>query len=643
MTLFKQIALLVSLMFLLLTSIIIINDLKRTALFLQGQLQTTAQDMTTTLGIAISNLPSAADDATLEVLFNSVFDSGYYSTIRLVAVDGSTIHEKSQQINIEGIPQWFLQMVSLSPAQGSTQVMQGWSQLGQLTLILHPGYAYSGLYESLISTLKWFGLIFFSAIIILWLVLHYLLLPLKRVKQQADSIQRNQFVQQQKTPGTSELKSVVLAMNDMVSKVQSVFNDQEATITRFQQLLYKDKLTGLANRRYMLDHLQQSLAEESPFHGCFGVIKLVNFDLMRDRQGYQFTDKLIQQLGTLINQKHSGLLAEKTARLSNDELSFLIAADEESVVDFIKSIFVEVKKLSLLKGTNEEGYVVAGVSPLEPDCVMGDLLAGIDYCLSLATSEGPFGIEQKVSTILDLPKGKIQWRAWLDDTLKSDRLFLVGQSAFDQTKTAVQKELFIRTRNEQGQIISASTFMPMASSLGLAIEIDKAVFKLINKNSTILKDVPLAVNLSASFFELADAQEEFDHLLQSCHSKGIQLCIEASHHVLNQHPLMCSQVSERVKKYRHQFGIDNLDLSLSLQLLKSTQFNYVKINAKSLNDLNSDDMSSAYQALKTLTNTLDIKIIAVAVDSEILFNQLQKMGIQVMQGNYLNESEIVGG
>ena len=641
MTLFKQIALLVSTMFLLLASIIVINDLKRTGTFMQGQLQTTAQDMTTTLGIAIGNLPSAADQATLEVLFNSVFDSGYYSSIKLVAVDGSIIHEKSQQLNIDGIPEWFLQLVSLSPAQGSTQVMQGWSQLGQLTLILHPGYAYSGLYDSLLSTLKWFVLIFACAIIVLWLLLHYLLLPLQRVKEQADSIHKNKFVQQDKLPATSELKSVVKAMNDMVSKVQSVFSDQENTIGRYHKLLYTDKLTGLANRRFMLDHLNQALSQESSFHGSLGVIKLVNFDQLRERQGYQVSDELIQQLALMLNDKHADLSAEKIARLSDEELSFLIAADDDSVVEFIQSIFTEIKKLPDFNKISEDCFVVAGVSAIEEGFSTGDLLSGIDYCLSLATSEGPFAVEQKVSTNLDLPKGQMQWRSWLDDILRDERFFLVGQSAVDQDKSAVQKELFIRAKNEQGQIIPASAFMPMASRLGLAIEIDKAVFKLVSSSSTTNIRIPLAVNLSASFFELVEAQKEFNQLLQDSRTKGLQLCIEASHHILNQHPEMCNQISERVKKHGHQFGLDNFDLSLSLQLLKSTQFDYIKINAKTLSDMDSEESTSGYQALKTLTNTLDIQVIAVAVDSEMLFNQLQKMGIQVMQGNYLNESELV--
>ncbi len=639
MTLFKQIALLVSLAFLLLASIILINDFSRTGQFMQGQLQTSAQDMATTLGIAISNLPDGSDPASIEVLFNSVFDSGYYTKIELIAVDGSVIQQKSQQINLEGVPEWFLNLVPLSSAQGSTQVMKGWSQLGELQLSLHPGFAYSGLYETLKSTMIWFALLLVVSILVLWLVLHFLLSPLQRVREQAEAIHRNQFVQQTKLPATTELKLVVEAMNRMVAKVQAVFSDQEQTLARYQHLLYHDKLTGLGNRRYMLDHLQQSLSEDSSFHGCLGIIKLMNFDQLRERLGYEFSDRFVKAVAELVVARQLGLEAEKVARLGDDEFAFLIAADEVSTRTFIESVFSLFKSNANLSSSQADLYLVAGLTTLTTGASVGELLSDIDYSLTQAVNEGPYSIECNVWTNHDLPQGKMQWRSWLTDVIHTGRLFLVGQVVLNAKKETVQKELFIRARNENNQVIAASTFMPMASSLGMALEIDKAVFRLVRQKFDDGQDMPLALNLSVAFFEKAEAQEEFSQLLDHCKQENAQLCFEASHHVLLEHPQMCSQVSERVRYLGHQFGIDNLDLGQSLQLLQNAEFDYVKINATTLREMSEGGMSVGYHALKTITNTLEIQIIAVGVDSQQLFDELQTLGIEVMQGNFLNESQ----
>jgi len=259
--------------------------------------------------------------------------------------------------------------------------------------------------------------------------------------------------------------------------------------------------------------------------------------------------------------------------------------------------------------------------------------------LAQAETRGPFSIERKLSSSLDLPQGKMQWRNWLDSVLAAKQLFLVGQYALGDDDQPVQRELFIRALSPQNQTIPASAFMPMASSLGMSLDIDKEVFRLVTENQDLDPNIPLALNLSAAFFELAEGQDEFERLLADCEKTRRRLCIEASHHILNQHPVMCATISERVRRHQHQFGIDNLDLGQSIQLLQSGQFDYVKVNASTLHDMGRDDMSAGYQALRTITDTLDIKIIAVAVDSQEVYDELRTLGIDTMQGNYFGAPE----
>jgi EAL domain-containing protein (putative c-di-GMP-specific phosphodiesterase class I) len=343
----------------------------------------------------------------------------------------------------------------------------------------------------------------------------------------------------------------------------------------------------------------------------------------------------------LLRQTHAGHEAERISRFNDDEFAFLSAADESAVTDYIRRLFNEFQQLLQKEPHLAEVTLLAGICDLEAGGEIGNILSSIDYCLSQASTRGPFSIEQKLSTNLDLPQGKMQWRSWLESVLKSNQLFLVGQLAIGSERFPVQRELFVRARNQKDQIIPASAFMPVASSLGMSVDIDKEVFRMVSTNQNIDRKVPLAINLSAAFFELAEAQDEFDHLLLDCDQSGTRLCIEASHHVLNQHPIMCAKVSERVRKHHHQFGIDNLDLGQSLQLLQTAQFDYVKINAKTLNEMSRNDLPAGYQALRTITDTLDMSIIAVAVDSQEVVDVLKSLGIDIMQGNFLGSPEAI--
>jgi EAL domain-containing protein (putative c-di-GMP-specific phosphodiesterase class I) len=52
-------------------------------------------------------------------------------------------------------------------------------------------------------------------------------------------------------------------------------------------------------------------------------------------------------------------------------------------------------------------------------------------------------------------------------------------------------------------------------------------------------------------------------------------------------------------------------------------------------------MAAGFQALRTITDTLDIQIIAVAVDSQEVFDELKALGIDSMQGNFLGSPEAI--
>jgi EAL domain-containing protein (putative c-di-GMP-specific phosphodiesterase class I) len=53
------------------------------------------------------------------------------------------------------------------------------------------------------------------------------------------------------------------------------------------------------------------------------------------------------------------------------------------------------------------------------------------------------------------------------------------------------------------------------------------------------------------------------------------------------------------------------------------------------------EMTAGFQALRTLGDTIDLPIIAVAVDSREVYNDLRELGIENMQGNFLGEPEAI--
>lgn len=637
MTLFRQIAILISLVFIVLLATLAWNSFRQSSHFLQGQMQSAARDMATTLGMTIANTTDVGDTAALETLFNAVFDSGYYSQVELVGPNGTVIHAKTQSVSIRDIPDWFVDAVPITAATGQTQIMKGWTPYGKLSITLHPGYAYASLFENLKSMLLWFALLAIAGLGALWWLLHLLMRPLHTIQQQAEAIQVNRFIRQDPLPKTRELRRVGEAMNRMVGKVQEVFHEQEETLRRYHELLYRDPLTGLGNRRHLLLKLNELCRDEDLGGAWLAVIHVHGLAEMNTRVGYQSTDDLLRAVTTLAASA-AGRGADDCARMNNSEFAIILNTSAEEARNDVRGLFDAFRARELPESMDRQVWLCAGMVPVTTGCEMSELLSAVDFALTQAKSQGAFAVYRHQAAETSLPQGKMQWRSWLEDSLDQDRFFLVGQSVQTPTSDLYHRELFVRLRDEAQNVIPAGAFMPVASSLGLEFAIDRAVFRKTLELQGDAAAVPVALNLSETFLQSADALAEFERFVKA-YNQGTRapLYVEVSHFALLQHPDMAEYIAELLRGAGHFFGVDRLDLGNSLEPLKRVRPNYVKVSAAQLADIAEDRVSAGYQALRTLAKGLDIRLVAVGVDSAELHRQLEELGVDAMQGVYLGE------
>ena len=294
-TLFKQIAVLIALGFLLLYLLLSADVMRQSSRGVNDQLQTTVQDTATVLAVAISNTDALNDNSQLETLLNAVFDSGYYSRIRLQTADKQkALFDKRRDLVAQDVPSWFKEVVALKEMTGKAAVMSGWAPVANLEVTLHPGFTYTNLYLQLKSTLIWVFSIFLITLGLLWLFLHSLLKPLRLLERQAQAVQNNDFDTLNDMPRTSELKRIVLAMNRLTTAAKHNFDGQQSALQDSDRLLHRDELTGLKNRRFIMRELQLACTEEARFNGCAALIRLHGVDTLRAKQNYQEADDVIK-------------------------------------------------------------------------------------------------------------------------------------------------------------------------------------------------------------------------------------------------------------------------------------------------------------------------------------------------------------
>ncbi|CAA0107223.1 putative signaling protein [Zhongshania aliphaticivorans] len=637
MTMYKKIALLVSTGFIMLLVLVSVNNFQQSSRFMRGQLHTTAQDTATVLAVAISSANKIDDLAAIEALVNAVFDSGYYSRIRLMANDGSTFYEKVRPLSTRGVPDWFLQLVPLDTAIGTAGLMQGWAPRGELELSLHPGFAYASLYARLVAMLKWFAIIFSGVLIVLWWVLHVLLRPLKSVYLQANAIQRNEFIQQTVLPKTREFRRVVEAMNRVSLNAKTSFEEQQDVLSRYETLLYRDELTGLRNRRFLLTELDRLVSETAAFNGYIVIVKVAGLAALRSQQGYEEADNILQSVAQVFTHTLGERSQDKVARINQDEFALLLTTDKEGAVAILDDIFAQVE--SQQSGFGEPAHLVAGVVALHSGCVASELLSELDLLVVQALAAGPYQYCFSEVAHLALPQGKTQWRGWIQRALDGGLLFLVAQPVYDSNQRILHKEVLVRLVDQQGGMVPAGVFLPMAQELNLSLPIYREVNRLLKTLAVGGFSGPLALNLSDLFIQNEGAMGELKDILHLLNKAPGSLCVEVSHETMHNYPNQCHKVAALVKDFGQVFGIDQLVLSMPMDALMTFSPSYVKVSARTLEDFSTDETPDGYKALRNLTRTLNIRLIAVGIQDQSLLEHVSTLGVDGVQGNLLGRPE----
>src|SRR3990167_8175067 len=82
-----------------------------------GQLRSHAQDTATALGLSLTT--HIHDPAMIQLMVSSIFDSGYFSSIRIINLENEQVLvERSAPALAKDVPGWFVSLVNLHPQGG---------------------------------------------------------------------------------------------------------------------------------------------------------------------------------------------------------------------------------------------------------------------------------------------------------------------------------------------------------------------------------------------------------------------------------------------------------------------------------------------------------------------------------------------
>jgi diguanylate cyclase (GGDEF)-like protein len=649
MTLSRRLAMLVVVLLLLVFIGTFFTSVRNTRDFLEAQLGSHAQDAATSLGLSISTHMANGDQASIDSMSDAIFDRGYYRMLVVEDAEGKVVKKLELPMKIDGVPPWFISAFSLETPIEEASVMSGWTQAGRVVIQSHPGYAYIQLWDNAKDTAVWFLI---SAVFVLlfgMMILRWILQPLRRIEWQADSICNREFPVLEDLPKTPDLRRIMEAMNRMSVKVQRMISELESLVSRLRKQAYQHPVTGLDNKRRFMDIVTDRIESDEAFiQGAFYLVQLRSFKEYNDRKGYQAGDELLREAAKSLLKTTADVPKHSLAHLTGADFGLLV---EDCSLDESERMCQQISAaLANLYGTDRpDSPDVAhiGAAYFDGRQSLKQLFSEADMALRSAQTMGANSWRLTAPDNLDRRRvrGAADWRLFIEEALEQNRITLLYQPVVScPERQLMHSEVLVRIPDpDDGELIPAGVFLPVAESVGLAAEIDKVVVnKVVNQlASDPGADTQFAVNLSPQSLSDAGFTAWLENFLSQHVDVANRLIFELPEYGAINRLQDLKKLIERVGRFGAIFSLDHFGRSFSsLAYLRSMKVHYLKIDGSYLRTLEENkDHQFFIQALADIAHGLDIQVIAEAVESEAVWAMLPSLHLDGAQGYYIGRPE----
>ncbi|MGZ9898569.1 EAL domain-containing protein [Shewanella gaetbuli] len=631
------------------------NNISHMRGYLSEQLATHAEGAAHSLGLSISPYMDEEGLVIAKTMTNAVFDSGYYKTIQFFDIDNKLVFQRTNPDGLLAIPQWFITLFPLTPPKMTSEISDGWRIAGQLVVQSHAGTSYQTLYEHSLSTLKSTLLQLLFALVCAYFILKSVLTPLKSIEQQAADVIQKKFTLNNITPFTTELRTVVNAINNMVSNIQRAFNEQTQTAEKLSKEVYLDPLTELPNRRALLQKFDSLKAEFdvniNPIY--LGLISMTSLQEINDNEGYTSGDEYILEGAHLINKILAPYSGVELYRISGSEFAILSSSTDES----IKTISEHISESFIQAKTNRfpSGFAQHSIAKVKPTDGFGEVAKRLDTQLTLNNfnASPKHGI---INTSDTQKRSREEWMGILrqfteyfrNEVLKTDvndfqikcipldKAFdLMLQPIVNEQNEILYVESFVRFKYEDEVLPTVEVFA-MAERLGVLVELEQAVVCFIFYKLQHVANTRVAINISDKVLHNTDFTEWLFKLYQQQEKTLPPILFE-----FNENAAISSLESTQAfiataKANNINVAIERFGSSLSsFCYIRNFDIDFIKIDGSYIRDLAQADTQFFVQTVTQICHGIGIKLIAPQIETSQIAQKCALMNIDGMQGNGL--------
>ena len=418
-----------------------------------------------------------------------------------------------------------------------------------------------------------------------------------------------------------------------------------------EHLAFYDPLTGLPNRRLLLDRLGQApvLSQRSGKVGALLFLDLDHFKDLNDTLGHEVGDELLQAVAQrlLANVR----VADTVARLGGDEfvvmLSDLSTSTQEAAAlaqRIGEKILRGLSEPYVLRGHAHQGAASIGATLFGASAQSAiELLRQADiamYQVKARRGNALCFFDPKMQTAIN---DRAQLEADLRQALITQQLVLHFQPQASLQGEVVGAECLLRWQHPQRGMVPPGQFIAVAEESDLILHIGQWVLHSACSQLARWQDQPqcahlqLSVNVSARQFRQSDFVHQVIETLQDTGAWAHLLTLELTE------SLVLDNVEDAIDKMHQlrtkgvRFSVDDFGTGYSsLAYLTRLPLHQLKIDQSFVRNLGvrpSDDV--IVQTIIGMGRNLDLEVIAEGVETEAEKALLIAHGCDLYQGYLL--------
>lgn len=629
MSLSKQLLILISALFLMLFSVNFALSVGSIKAYLEGESQSHAQDTATSLGLSLSPYMADTNDPIIKTMVSAIFDMGYYKEIRLIDTNNKEIISLSNNKEIEGVPSWFVDYLSMSTITAESEISSNWMIRGTVFVTINPSFAYSKLYEQAKTSFYYSLVTFAVSIALLVLLLRITLASLKKINQLALRITEGHFETIESLPWTSEVKNVTLSINIMSRKIEGTIVALNNKLGEMGASLLRDDLSGLYKKAVFETDMMNLLTAYSPAY--LMIVKVDSLPELVREHGNDAIDQLLQAFAEKLKrsvEQHSEA-GIKAYRFYGGEFAMLVNNGNieliESIAKALSNNFAE-----LGEKYSKPDLAHIGVAPVNPVCTTESMLESVHeaYEQALLIGLNSYYIRSDENFARDI----FTWKELVFNCVDNAdyTLSYIGQITSFQTGQLVMEEAFAQVHDKKGQLVAVGPFVSMAERFAKIVDLDRGVINKVLEHILSKRiDHAIAVNLSTSTIKNAEFRLWLEKLIKNNYAVTKQLVFSFSAYAVAKDVDAYLDFIDAAHQWGSQVMIKRFETqSMSPAITKRLNPNFIRL-AREIGDgvSLSRQKYEFVQAMQQIGVLLDIAVLAENVQNDDDYYTLKTIGI----------------